>query len=219
MNGQIEPTQSPPHHVSKKWMFLGVFGAIIAIVGLTFYALGKSNTSFISAPKPTSTSVVQPTSASDETANWKTYTNMKYRFRFKYPQTLTPWADVIDESMVILDSLNKATRIDLYFQQNPTNASLEEILKGEERINTVPTDYLATEKVLIGNAEAMKIKYKGRVLGTGRMREDYSIKIKGNGLILTFWIRNFIERYASVNAEDIRLLDQILSTFKFLDQN
>ncbi len=53
--------------------------ALAGLIGLAFY-FGKKS----SAPTTTSP-VVQASPTPDETANWKTYTNTKYSFSFKYP--------------------------------------------------------------------------------------------------------------------------------------
>ncbi len=60
----------------------------------------QSNTQqTISSPQPTPT----PSTTPDETANWKTYTNNKYSFSFKYPSSFSLTTRNTNKLIVILE--------------------------------------------------------------------------------------------------------------------
>lgn len=85
------------------WIIVGAM--VIAVAGGAYY-LGRST-----SPKPSATTTVTsqtpqptPTSSSipDETTNWKTYANEKFKISFKYPSNL---------GLTIRDNTNKLIAI------------------------------------------------------------------------------------------------------------
>jgi len=73
----------------KTWLkivFLSILGIILA-VGLVFagYKLGQRSIYPELDEGPTPTPIVEATPTPDLTANWKTYTNIKYGYSIKYP--------------------------------------------------------------------------------------------------------------------------------------
>lgn len=100
----------------------GFSGIIILIVILILaglagaYYFGKTQ-----VPKPQPQTII-PSSSPDETANWKTYTNNKYKYQFKYPpaweQTLVECSG--PDTTACLDmqqfSLNNEVRLEVYLE-------------------------------------------------------------------------------------------------------
>jgi hypothetical protein len=87
---------SEPKTKLSKWLAVVIVTVVLVMVGgAGAYFLNKNST-----PKPqpiTTTVIVKPTPTPtlilDTTANWKTYTNTKYGFSFKYPASA-----IIEES-------------------------------------------------------------------------------------------------------------------------
>jgi hypothetical protein len=85
------------HEIPKKKngfvVFLVILLALISVGSLGYWAYQKYFAPSPSAsPKPSAQEVI-PTATPDLTANWKTYTNSKYGYSFKYPEI---WIDVSD---------------------------------------------------------------------------------------------------------------------------
>ncbi len=84
----------------KGFSLLFIILGIILVIGIAggAYYLGKTQITkpqppnpvvLAQTPQPTPASSVVPSSTSDETANWKTYTNTKYGYIIKYPDNWT----------------------------------------------------------------------------------------------------------------------------------
>jgi len=58
---------------------------VLILAGAGVFYLSKSNISKVLAPTPSVKITLSPSPVSDETANWKTYTNNTYHLGFKYP--------------------------------------------------------------------------------------------------------------------------------------
>lgn len=86
----VSPVVPGPHQSKLPLVLLLIF--LLFLFGFGGFLLGK----YLSVPQnipamPTlgSKPTVIPTTASDETANWKTYTNQDYGLEFKYPSNYT----------------------------------------------------------------------------------------------------------------------------------
>lgn len=80
-------TSSDPNH-SPKMLLIGLGAFLIIIIGGGIgYFLGVDNSEQTTPANTTPIVKVSPTPTPDPTANWKTYTNTKYGYEAKYPQS------------------------------------------------------------------------------------------------------------------------------------
>ncbi len=143
---------------------------------------------------PVTQTTIKPTT--DPTANWKTFNHSTGNYQFKYPPE---WSAVIDQN---------ATADTLF----GPNASSKSGLGGIEvrEIETDPKDFnTLTESRIISQTKA-------NVNGITGYKTSYSNVLNGtnfvfkntDGLIYNIYIN-------SSNVDDLKIFDQILSTFKF----
>jgi len=186
---------------------------LLVVVGGCGILLGKSlNTSQPSAQPTVATLPTQiPTAISDETANWKVYKNTRLGFGFKYPGSLMPCEDgnftglissgpyanpdenqcevAKNRGYLILFLLNKDDKEFQNFRQ-------------ENYLNSF-SNYKDTEmKIDNKNAEAISGIEKETPLSFKILK----IRMGDSFLIIK----------ATGEEQHIAILDQILSTFKFL---
>ena len=91
------PLAGPKTNLATPIVFL-ILGVVIGASGL--WAYQKYSPFLNKQPVNQTASTSMPTPTSDPTANWKTYTNTKYYFSFKYP---SEWIDVTDQRSKELD--------------------------------------------------------------------------------------------------------------------
>ncbi len=157
-----------------------------------------------SQPTPTLSPTPQMNSdpALRDTANWKTYTNTKFGYSIKYPPTLTP-----------LESTS-----DIYLHQATFNGPEKSYLSGiiiEVRNLTNLEDEISyrTWRVVGHITDKLDSEIPILVSSTLSKRLNYSYGQKQFGTIVI----PYQKLVYSIEAES-NLLDQILSTFKFVGQ-
>lgn len=127
INQQVPPAQNaeqpqspPPNPYSHSKIFIIVLGIMfVLMIGIGSYVLGtRKNQTAIQNPQPISSPTQpSPTTAPDETANWKTYTNSKYKYTINYPPS-HPTDD---------DSVNKTASYVILYESKDTGGILMEI--------------------------------------------------------------------------------------------
>lgn len=171
----------------------------------------------VTTSQPISTS--QSASALDETANWKTYTNDKFKISFKYPvfYTITEYGGnsvfftrTTKEKQFLEDCFarkqpecnNYPLRISFDNPERSSNASLKDFIALYTHSDV--SGYLT--KTLSGFPALQKqFEGVGIVNNTFVDRGNTILYIQGNSII---------------NAqENIGVFNRILSTFRFIDQN
>lgn len=175
---------------------------LVALAGGIFY-LGR-----VTAPKPQPQNVVtsspQPSpSPTDETANWKTYTNTKYGYSIKYPS----------EIKLITSDENA---VEFYRENAGIGAGMGE--RGHGMViyyrnfgaETTESQSRPIENIFISSYPAF------RWTDNNSCMEDIWLPNpnKSNTLRISFTTCAEKEPY---NKIDFDLFDQILSTFKFTD--
>ncbi len=181
-----------------------IVAVLIVLVGAGSYVLGTKKT-----PTPTENKVVAQPSPTpiDETTNWKTYSDQKYYYAIKYPndwilkQTpsggiLISSADSTHDSSVFP---KKGAELIVWPNNNPPVTSFDFFVDSQHTIN-------------LNNLDATMYE----VSGAGIENKGITVAIKqkdNNYLTIDFY-------YEQSRKEELRkLFDQILSTFKFTDQN
>jgi hypothetical protein len=142
-----------------------------------------------------------PTAAPDPTANWKTYTNSKYEFEFKYP---SDWdvreSDFNYTNAIVEFEKDKSVVLSILSDQKKYN-SLDQYLGTQ---NSVAKD------ISVGNIPAKYISF----LGDGGHTLSYK------RLVFFTEEKNVLDLYYNWEFydknESDKTFDQILSTFKLL---
>ncbi|MDO8570435.1 MAG: PsbP-related protein [Candidatus Daviesbacteria bacterium] len=182
---------------------------IIILIALAVggYLLYQKQVKPVATPQP----VIQPTSVptispsatdSAETANWKTYTNSKYGFSFKYPQDYA----IKEESERVFYIKNKENNVfALWIYDNPNNLSLKdyESKNTNEKTGFGPFVYYP-------NAESVKFQN----LDAYYTNEEITCLSKCGSYIWITKDKIYKLTGSSKNKPD-QILDEILSTFRF----
>ncbi len=222
-----QPTISPTPPAPKPSILLAVLSIFLCIslagIGLLAYQnmqLQKQIISLQSQPTPTPLPAETLVKEGDPTANWKTYTNSKYNFTFKYPDNKRVVFDTIGYGVL---SKPMIVSISLYsngFQMPKFNTGF----KGELTfsITVVPTP---------DNDIVNWVKDEGRLTWIYDARVEKSVmdnlpgytlveQKKGlNKLVVTNHNNNLflINAYGESKHAINDVFGQILSTFTFLD--
>lgn len=200
------------------YAFLGI--VFFCTIGIGGVFLGK----FLYAPKTMPTppiavtltpraEALTTTPIQDVTGNWKTYSNQKYGYQMRYPQD---WYLFPDGTAAIGgENISAFANFDL--NQGPRKGSLQD-LRIDVRVDPLTRsfdDYLnarsekkvttSSEEVLVDEKHGVKWTIHG--LGT-----SYLVLVPNNGRVYSII-------GPAENSTQIEIFDQILSTFKFLDNN
>ena len=165
----------------------------------------------------------EPTSpVADPTADWNTYQKEGIAFTFKYPRNVTLWGR--EENIIKLSLWGPTQKSDTEFYDGLSLAiSLPETLGGKslkEVVGTAHSEYKVGEFIEeVGNIEEMVIN--------GLDGFAFSLKYIGNQTIRDMYFQSSSQPATYVQIVDAtndptgqgfdKIVDQILSTFKFLD--
>lgn len=144
----------------------------------------------------------------DETANWKTYTDTENRFTLKYPLEWSVEENTNSNSWKSADykvsntgNIVSGQEIVLFVDQNPTGKSIKDWW------GTDNTDYIVSNKISFNTDGYNSIKYNLSAPGGA----VYGVLIDKSGEVFRFEAYATTEKTPSI----IKILNQILSTFKF----
>lgn len=159
-----------------------------------------------------------PSPQRDETTNWKAYTNEKYKFTFKYPES---WIAATDSEIAKVNEYLGDDR-DWVFRADSDD---ENGIEFDVVIFKNVKDYQGAEKLICGPPTCGGVQYIDTKIGntvyrrpetTGTPRIDATFPtylLKENTLY--YFSMNTILQEQNENA--FKILNQSLSTFKFLD--
>lgn len=217
-----------------KTVLLVVLGLIV-VAGAVYagYQIGRRSLSpreFLIPPKPITTQIpvveTSPSPTPDPTANWKTYTNIKYRYSVKFPINFkatemgmgtgnlgTAWGiritdvavnDWLKEPQMTIEVLQKSSK------------SLEQIARENYKANFDFKGHSPTPLV-----ELHESRFLGRSSYKYILRNDaFQGPTEGfvglNGEYKVLWLENG-DNIFMVMRVGSEIFDQILSTFRFLD--
>lgn len=228
----VSPLELKPNRVL---IGLGV-GAIVIALGTLGYLLvdklflGESATAVPNieiTKKPPTTKAATPSTQKAETADWKTYTNTKKGFSFKYPPD---WPVINEqENRVLLNNVSElggdtpSTRVSIYFDNDQSYKEDYERIKSynfndPKKVSSGFEDlmdtYIRLKDVEIDGFTTIRYKvdfgYKDL-----DVTDAYEVLINKNGVM--FKIQILGGGFLVDSNEKVEILDQILSTFKFLD--
>lgn len=218
----IPPSAIPPQPPKKKsftWLIILIILLLLASTGVLayqYYQLKTQIANLIHSPSLTSTPIplisLQPSPKAADTITWKTYTDTKYNFFFKYPTSYT--IDIDSSTSRIYLNKNIEIRIDDISSLN---------CKGDCPLTENSTD------VQLNGYQAKKLEgYIGEIGGNIPQRFIvYEIKLNDKYLIFNLQAtpvkmtkEDFAKYYAlgkiiEIDQNDKAIFDQILSTFKF----
>ena len=188
---------------------------LVGIVGGAYFLLPKTQTKTTQQIVPPITP--QPTPTPNQTANWKTYTNTKYGYSIKYPNTwyvIFPGNDGAEsinlksfqESAISQQeqhslSLGKdkiMITLGFYGQINNSQPLLEWLKSNGKYVSNMTGVPQSVENSIIANKPVLKMNYQ-----TG----PFYVFSNGKNVFYVY--------FTPENSNLTSIFDQILSTFKF----
>lgn len=231
MDNQIQPTQE--YCKNDRWfkpaaIIIGIL-IVIGLFGNIYLLLQKQKS--LGQPKilptPTTTQVIVnptsavPTLATDETANWKIYQDIKYKFSFSYPpeytikQNRTGDSIQLQSSFVIKGETGGITELEARQKHDYFNLELI-ISKNIPKISEI--EYVkkqGEDSKLFSNYQNGEIKGIAGIMYNAWQEQPTRTIIFLNGDNL-FVFKLWGEETGNYPSEEARKkLDQILSTFRF----
>jgi len=196
------PMLIPPKHFGPK--FFVALVAIIILAGASYGAIwwwwGRQQIAQEVVPTFTP--------RTDETADWKTYTNTQYGFEFKYPADWTlqdgkeQGISPMFNSVIITKNLSNKEYLRISFTSSKEN--LQQGFSGQEKISLAGIEWIGSQ-------------YNNGVPGEDAPHDSlaYFSKYAGLNFQVDLYPVTFLPY--STNRDINPILNQILSTFKFTD--
>lgn len=215
VNHDIQPSPTidySPAKKSNKYLLLGICTLVLILFSIGgIYAFWNYQKQQHNAPSAQTTPVSSITEASptiDPAAHWKTYTNNKYRFEFKYPANLS--LDPMGGSALLgfkLENPSMVVTFSLYDMMN--SASLSDWIVGHGP-NTAVSFFPNAQEIHSSkrnNYEA--VEWKDYV--PEENTEQGSIALSYNNLAYVF-------NLYKPTDDSSKTFDQIIATFKFINE-
>ncbi len=163
---------------------------------------------------PCPASKTTPTPVSDATANWKTYSNTKYGYTLKYPNDWQVQAVAAGAGGAEAGPDQPSVAISKIGENHDYDDGVINI-EGFQSESSWSPDW-AISNVIINNIKMVKRTKKIETSGYIRIkpldRECYTFQSTSEYMTICF-------SYSQAKAEEKQTFDQIISTFKFVDQN
>ena len=233
---------STPSPSKKLFVIIGIIIFILILTSGAFF-LGKSQNNQSNSPSPSSTSssfsTFSPTPTPAPTADWETYTDKEYKFEIKYPKPNAEFKNQLPLKQYLDNDLSQGYRLTL----SSNNIKREDFLIIIKKVESTTSliDYWKSEQIKNGansvecTSNQCTVYYitPDRKITYNILKEDLqgrnSIVInnpKSNYTTDTFSIYSqtilfrLNDQYIfSIYKGSAPITDQILSTFKFTDDN
>lgn len=224
------PTETPQVPIepkkSKGLVFLLIFFFILVLVLGSYYLYQKflSQKSTVNPPIPAEPTIeaTVPTPTTDPTADWKTYTNTKYKFSFKYPSEVF-FQGKTDSDYIFLESDknfvmplggwdSQPTDIEISIDQNSKNLTFS------EKVNSIKKllDNTSVSESEIALSSSIGKQISGQGASETPLQESRWIFI----ILKIPNINKFVDISLIESGKfNINTFNQILSTFKFTETN
>lgn len=190
-----------------------VLVAAIIILGGVFYVKHSKKSAVQSTVQISPSPLILPT---EETANWKTYTNTKYKYSFKYPNG--SYIATIEHNEGAAESLKNLGTANLI----TINRKMH-VIPELNRDAAVPTETIftivAVEEKTVASERMQNLKNTDAGafnIVTTKFGDKDEFKFSDASQNVIIYDQNI---HYNFRSDDQELLDQILSTFKFTDQN
>lgn len=191
--------------------------------------LAQIQTSVSLSPSPTEAPTAESTPTPDPTANWKMYTNTKYKFELKYPTNLPSFKTKIigtsDKPFYVIresfSSENFGTDygIEIDIWDNPSKSTLKawlESMKNAQALALPTENFNLTPNYAINGKEALRFWLDPVSKGQEPGKCVQSCPINNVYVALNDKVYRILFGFSrEVNDEDLLILNQILSTFQF----
>ncbi len=201
----MESTPVPPAIKKTNWvLILGIVLLLVSVLALVGYYLYQNSQSRVSVSTPIALTSISPIATTDPTADWKTYTNQKALFTFKYPTQFKVDPDCI-ENKTCNGSFLTLTGIDMHVDQFLTSNNCQNLTNsswsGTVKKSIIKIDSL--DSLLISSDN---FKSEGNPISQLRA----ICTTIGNGSVK-------IQMQTPKSSGNIEIFDQILSTSKFTE--
>ena len=207
ISAHISTSPPPPTGGPPKFPLFPILAGIILmiIVATGAFLLGKSqNPPSTSNPQPTTYNLPpSPSPTPDPTADWKIYTNTEYRFSVKHPPKLSFVEQKSDTSLLQINFAPLKDESSPYF-----SIQVKKPDKPENIIQNIKAQIVGhiTDKITSQQLDPH---------GFSGLQYDYTT-LEGKQRSTVIITNNY---YFYVIEADTNSIDQILSTFKFLDKS
>lgn len=195
-----------------------LLASFVGAGGYYLYQTKTKDAQIITAPQPSPESQVK-----DETANWKTYINKKYKFTIKYPESWYVSEYMPGSPLILLFDRNpvpKDTILTHPWQEFTITVDNLYPSKIFTEIGTIKGEVV--DKVEYGRTNITKTDFKGLSAIKSYLETPTFSGLEGSpstSIYFNYSSNGWVIRYPNINynGEHDSLYDQILSTFKFLD--
>src|SRR3989344_3995963 len=213
--------QSPNKNFTPK--FVALIIGLLVLGGVAYGGIWYWKKQIMSTPIPTFTP------RSDSTASWQTYLNEEYGFEFQYPVSLKDYSFREIEYMFTIGSLFKVQFVN--FSSSPDNESerghalnqlKSELLLEKEKIQKIGMLLTYGMKALINNQAGDGLFRTATIFTPANDRIWFVMELDLPEDIFRDYINKNISIPESVfqsseNQSRIKMFDQILSTFRFVE--
>ena len=196
----IAPSTSPlqPKPTPKLPLLIILPILIATIAGVIGFIIAKQKTT---SKSPSSPTVVSTPIPNDPTANWKTYVNTTLHFSFKYPPSLQ-----------YIEDLGKELK---FFKTNKTEFPALVIRYQDQQQITDPQKWITETSDIASILKSSKNTFF--VLQSNGWYKSSNFISTDNNRRYAYLFKQ--DTVIEINTTEDETLDQILATFKFLDQD
>ncbi len=201
-----------------KWIIIGIILLLLAATSVFAYKYYQlKQPTFNPQPTPTpQTTNINPSPTPDPTANWKTYTNDEFKFSLRHPNSWDTKMLGSDNSKTLIiapqDTIVKLPNegfgggsfltLSVNFYKQPQSTPKTDESQLISQVSSITLDHKPAQRYTTQILQDLPGFSKGDVIDT--------VVIENNGLYLKI---DFMKK------EYKTIFDQILSTFKFTEEN
>jgi hypothetical protein len=204
---------------------------VILIGAVGYFAFIKKPEPVAQQTIPTPTQTITPTKTpasptptpKDETANWKTYTDIKHGYSIRYPSDWTFEKQSNGDGGLFKDGNGKSTIYNALYLRNLDDGyqdTLEKAVRsqaGGEYMGVQKTENLVFKKIVDDN-KTLGYFSQWKIFGVDKIffetRADFESKLSNPSTSATGKYKTVISFVAQQNFTDTKLFELLVSTFK-----